>query len=131
VSPHAGIAWSIDGVLLVEIQDLLSILPPASKDSAGVYNQTSIALGYASKSVNFSAGPSLSIYSIPACGDVLCGRVAGLSPGGHIQADVYLADPLGVSVSANVDWIGGRSLVLPGGMAAMVVAGPVFRLSSR
>jgi hypothetical protein len=39
--------------------------------------------------------------------------------------------PLGVSVSANVDWIGGRSRVLPGGLAAMIVAGPVLRWSAK
>jgi hypothetical protein len=131
VSPHAGIAWRIDGALLLAAQELFSVLPPIGTAGAGVINQTSVALGYASKGGNFSAGPSRSIYSMPACGATLCGRVVGLAAGGHFQADVYLAEPLGVSVSANVDWIGGSSRVLPGGVAATVVAGPVFRLSSR
>jgi hypothetical protein len=131
VSPHAGIAWHMESGLLFAVQELFSVMPPIGKTGAGVSSQTSAALGYASKSCNFSAGPSLSIYSIPACGPTLCGRVVGLAVGGHFQADVYLAEPLGVSVSANVDWIGGSSRVLPGGVAAMVVAGPVFRLSSR
>jgi hypothetical protein len=131
VSPHAGILWSTESSFLFAIHDLLSILPSTSKDGAGVYNQTSIAIGYAAEKINFSVGPSLSIYSMPACGATLCGRVAGLSPGAHVQVNLYLAEPLGLSVSANVDWVGGSSLVLPGGVAAMVVAGPVFRLSSR
>lgn len=131
VSPHAGIAWRIDGGLLFAVQDLFSVLPPIGTAGAGVVNHTSAAIGYASKGGNFSVGPSLSFYSMPACGATLCGRVVGLSAGGHMQADVYFAELLGVSVSADVDWIGGSSRVLPGGVAAMVVAGPVFRLASR
>lgn len=60
----------------------------------------------------------------------LRGRLAGLSPGGHAQASVYFAEPLGIALQANVDWIGGRSRVLSSGVAAMVVAGPVFRWRS-
>ena len=101
---------------------------PVNKAGLGVYNKTSITIGYAWEDVNVSAGPSLSVYSMPTCGvTLLCGRVAGVAPGGHAQADVYFAGPLGVSVSANVDWIGGRSRVIPDGVAALVVAGPVLR----
>jgi len=131
VSPHAGMAWHMEGGLLFAVQELFSVLPPTGTAGAGVVNHTSAALGYASKGGNFSAGPSLSIYSMPACGATLCGRVVGLAAGGHFQADIYLAEPPGVSVSADVDWIGGSSRVLPGGVAAMVIAGLVFRLRSR
>jgi hypothetical protein len=130
VSPHAGLVWRTEGGFLIAVQDLFSILPPINKDGAGVYNQTSVAIGYASEKANFSAGPSLSIYSMPACGVALCGRVVGLSPGGHVQANVYFAGPWGVAVSANVDWVEGSSIVLPGGVVAMVVAGPVVRWDS-
>ncbi len=61
----------------------------------------------------------------------LCGSVVGVALGGNAQADVFLAGPLGVSVSANAAWVGGRSLVLPGGVAVMVVAGPVLRWSDK
>lgn len=108
---------------LFAVHDLFSILLAVNKDGVGVYNQTAAAIGYAWDNGNLSASPSLSIYSMPACGVDLCGRVVGLSPGGHAQANVYFAGPWGVSVSANLDWIGGKSLVLPGGVAAMVVAG--------
>jgi hypothetical protein len=57
----------------------------------------------------------------------VCGRVAGVALGGHAQADVYFAGPLGISVSASVDWSGGRSRLVPEGVAVMVVAGPVVR----
>jgi hypothetical protein len=59
------------------------------------------------------------------------GRVVGVAPGGHAQVDTYFAGPLGVTVSGNMDWIGGRSAVLPGGIAAMLVAGPVLRWSDK
>jgi hypothetical protein len=131
VSPGAGIAWSTDSGFLLSVDDLVNILPPINRSRPGVDNHTSVALGYAWENGSIGAGPSLSIYSMPACGAKLCGRVVGLSPGAHLQASWYFTGPLGVSVSAEVDWLGGRSLVLPGGVAAMVVAGPVFRWSSK
>lgn len=88
VSPHAGIAWHMESGLLFAVQELFSVLPPIGKAEAGVSSQTSAAVGVASKSGNFSAGPSLSIYSLPACGATLCGRVVGLAAGGHFQADI-------------------------------------------
>jgi hypothetical protein len=127
LGPHAGLSWRLESGLLFVAHDLVGILPPIGKGGVGVYNQTSAAVGYASKNVNFSLGPSLSIYSMPACNKTLCSRVVGVAPSGHAQANLYFAGPLGVSVRANVDWIGGRSLVLPGSAAAMVVAGPVLR----
>jgi hypothetical protein len=132
VTPHVGISWRRESGFLFVVHDLFSILAPINKAGLGVYNKTSITFGYAWEKVNVSAGPSLSIYSMPACGvTLLCGRVAGVALGGHAQADVYFAGPLGVSVSANVDWIGGRSRVVSDGVAAMVVAGPVLRWSAK
>jgi hypothetical protein len=131
VSPGAAIAWRTESGFMLSVDDLVNIVPPIQGSKAGVDNHTSIAFGYAWVNGSFGAGPSLSIYSLPACGAQLCGRVVGLSPGAHLQASLYFAGPLGVSVSAEIDWMGGRSLVLPGGVAAMVVAGPVFRLTSR
>jgi hypothetical protein len=111
--------------------DACSILPATRTLGVGVYNQTSAAIGYTSGKIDFSGGPSLSIYSTPACGATLCGRVVGLAPGGHAQMNMYLAGTFGVSLRANIDWVGGRSLVLPGGVAAMVTAGPMFRWISK
>jgi hypothetical protein len=129
VSPHAGVSWQIKDGFLVAAHDVCSIMPNTL--GVGVYNQTTAAVGYEGETRNFSVGPSLSIYSMPACGAKLCGRVAGLSPGGHARVNVYLFGPLGISVDGNVDWVGGKSLVLPGGVAAMVVAGPVLRWRSK
>ena len=127
VSPHAGLSWRRESGLLFAVDDLCSILPGTGRLGVGVYNQTSIALGYAWKDGDVRMGPSLSVYRMSACGTTLCGRVVGLAPGGHVHANVYFGGLVGLSVSANVDWVGGRSFVLPGGLAAMIVAGPVFR----
>lgn len=62
------------------------------------------------------------------CGSVICRRVEGAAPGGHGQIDWYFAEPVGVSVSANVAWYGGNSVVLPGNGAFLVTAGPVLKL---
>lgn len=131
LSPHIGTSWHIKRDLVLTLHDLCSILPPIYDAEIGVFNKTSIAIGYASEKATFSVGPALSFYYIPACGLTLCGRVVGVAPGGHAQTDVYLSGPLGVSVNANVHWVGGRSLVLPGGLAVMVVAGPVLRWSTK
>lgn len=130
VSPHAAVAWRMESGLLFAVHDTLNILPATTRDGVGVYNETSATIGYSSEKSSFGVGPSLASYSMPACGVTLCGRVVGLAPGGHAHVDVYVAGPLGVSVSANVAWVGGSSLVLPGGIAATVVAGPVVRWRS-
>jgi hypothetical protein len=131
VGPHASISWRKESGFLFAVHDMCSILPPINNAGVGVYNQTTVSIGYASEKVTFSAGPSLSIYSMSACGVTLCGRVGGVAPGGRAQTSYYFAGPLGVSLSGSVDWIGGRSFVLPGGVAAMVVVGPVLRWSTR
>ena len=130
LSPHAGVAWRTEGGFLFEAYDVLSILPVGSALGIGVYNQTSVAIGYAWKDGTVSAGPSLAIYRMPACGRVLCGRVVGLGPGGQVEGSFYVWGPLGLSIHANVAWISGKSSVLPGGVAAMVVVGPVLRWRS-
>lgn len=127
VSPHAGLSFRLGSGFLFAVHDVLSLLPATNKDGLGVRNETSAALGAAWEKGNFSVGPALSFYSMPTCRNTLCGRVVGLSPGVHAQASAYFAGPLGVSVSATVDWLVGSSLILPGGVAATVVAGPVVR----
>ncbi len=127
VSPNMGILWRMNDGLTLAIHDLLNILPPINRSGFGVYNHTSAAFGYAWANGYIDVGPSFSIYSMIACGTKLCGRVTGLSPGGQVQASLYFTGPLGASVSVNVDWVGGSSLILPGGVAAMIVAGPVLR----
>lgn len=129
VSPHAGISWRIKSDLLFGLRDLFSVVPPIQIGGAGVYNSTIIALGYSWENGDLSAGPSVAVYFMPACGRTMCGHVAGMAAGAHAQTNAYVAGPLGVSVSANVDWVGGSSLVLPGYVSVLVVAGPVLRWS--
>jgi hypothetical protein len=128
VTPQAGITWRTESRFLVAAHEMFSIMPATNKSGVGVYNRTSVVVGYAAESINLSAGPSLSIYFMPACNAAsLCARVVGLSPGLYAQASMYFAGPLGATVSAGVDWIGGSSRVLPGGVAATIIAGPVLR----
>lgn len=128
VSPFVGVRWRNEQGFLLELQNIFSILPGRR---IGVHDQTSATLGYAWNTGSFSLGPSLSFYSMFACVSVICLRVEGGAPGGHAQADWYFAEPLGVSVTANVAWYGGSSLVLPGNVAVMVTAGPVLRLEAK
>jgi hypothetical protein len=85
VSPHADMSWRLESGVDFSVHDVFNVLPAVNKLGVGVYNQTSIAVGYAWDTANFSVGPSLSIYSIPACANAWCGRVVGLGPGGHAQ----------------------------------------------
>lgn len=132
VSPHASLAWRTESGFLFAIHDMLSILVATDKNGAGIHNRTSVMLGYATETTSLTAGPSISLYSMPACDAAsLCSRVVGVSPGGHAHGSFYFAGPVGASVSASIDWIGGSSRVLPGSVAATVVAGLVVRLSTR
>ena len=132
VTPQGGIGWRVGDGFLIAVHDLLSILPATNERGVGVHNLASLVLGYATENARFSAGPSLAVYSMIACNVAsLCGRVVGLSPGGHVQASWYFAGPFGVSVSGSVGWVGGRSLVLLDGVAAMIVAGPALRWATR
>jgi len=125
VSPFGGLLWRTESGFLLEAHNMFSILPGSR---VGFHDRTSATLGYTWQSGDLSLGPSLSFYSMLACGPVICRRVEGVAPGGHAQADWHFKGPLGVSVSANVAWYGGVSLALPGGAAVMVTAGPILRL---
>lgn len=130
VSPHAAISWPMSTGFTAGAHLVLGILPPLNQGALGVYGQTAAVLGYASEKRSFSVGPSFSAYSMWTCSATLCGRAVGVAPGGHALVNVYLYERVGVSVSATFDWIHGRSLVLPGGLATTIIAGPVFRWST-
>ena len=124
VSPFIGLLWRKKRDFRLEVHNMFSVLPGVP---VGFYDRTAVTLGYASKTSNLSLGPSLSIYWMGVCGAVWCDRVAGIAPGGHAQTDWYFAGPLGVSVSANLDWAGGRSQFLPSILVVMATAGPIWR----
>lgn len=127
VSALVGLLWHTDRGFLLEAHNMFSIVPGTR---VGVYDRTAVAVGYPWKTGNASLGPSLSIYSMPVCGVMICQGVVGVAPGGHFQGDWYMADSLGVSVSANVDWAGGSSRVLSGGLVVMVTAGLILRIQT-
>ncbi len=131
VTAHASISWRSGGGFSWGVREMISVLPPTRKDGAGVYEQTAGMIGYTSRAFAFSAGPSLSILYVPACGATLCGRLAAITPlGGHVQASWYFSERVGISAHATLDWIRGRSMVLPqNGLTTMVVAGLVYRWS--
>ena len=52
VGPHAGISWPIQRDILFTVHDMCTILPPTQADGPGVYNQTSVDIGYAWKDGN-------------------------------------------------------------------------------
>src|SRR5262249_62282991 len=110
---------------LFAMQDMCSMLPPVNKEGVGVYNQTTVSIGYDFEKGHFSVGPSLAVYYMTACSVTLCGRVVGVAPGGRAQINYYFAGALGLSLSGSVDWIGGRGSLLPRGGRAVVGAGPV------
>ncbi|WP_438041606.1 hypothetical protein [Sorangium sp. So ce128] len=124
LSPFAKVLWRKNSEFRLEVHNMFSIVPGSR---VGLYDRTAVTLGYDTKTGNVSLGPSLSIYSMPVCGAVFCDRVMGVAPGGRAQSDWYFAGRLGVSVSANVDWAGGSSRILPGSVVTMVTAGPVWR----
>ncbi len=128
VSPFVGFLWRTESRFLLEFHNMFSVLPGSH---VGVHDRTSATLGYAWHTANFSLGPSLSLYSMLACDPVVCRRVEGVAPGAHAQTDWYFVEPLGVSVSANVAWYGGRSLVLPDDTAVMITVGPILRLETK
>ncbi|MEZ4313444.1 MAG: hypothetical protein R3F14_35935, partial [Polyangiaceae bacterium] len=112
VSPHVGASVTTEGGFLFALRDIASILPATDIHGAGIYNHTALAIGYAGNGVRVSAGPSLAIYSVAACGTLvnangkrLCSRLSGFSPGLHAQIEYYFLGPLGLSASASVDWL--------------------------
>jgi hypothetical protein len=127
VSPFIGLRWRTQRGILLEAHDMLSFVLGTH---FGVYNRTAAALGFPWKTGSISFGPSLSVYSMPVCSVVICSRVVGVAPGGHAQTDWYFADPLGISVSANLAWASGSSRVLPGSLVVMVTAGPILRFGT-
>lgn len=131
VTPHAGVSWRTESGLLLGVHDMFSLLPATNAYGPGAYNQVSAAVGYAWETGDLRVGPSLALYTLPACAAAWCGRVNGLAPGAQAQGNLFFAGPLGLSLSANVDWLIGSSGILHGGVAAMFLAGPVVRWIGR
>lgn len=128
VSAFGGLAWRSENGFLLGVHNMFSILVGSR---VGIHDRTSATVGYAWKTGDFSFGPSLSFYSMLACGPLVCRRVEGAAPGGHAQVDWYFLGPVGASIGANVAWYGGSSAVLPDNPSVMFTAGPILRLETR
>lgn len=129
VTPHATLSFRMESGLLVAVHEMFSILPAGDAHGVGVYSQTSADLGYAWDSANVSLGPSLALYSMPACVPRACARVAGLALGGHTQVSLYLSGPFGVSIWGGIDWLGESGLIR--GIVGTIFAGPIVRWRSK
>lgn len=113
-----------EGVQLV-LQDSFVMFP--GPGPFGFNNQLSAGLGYSWESFDVDVAGSLSAYWMHACGSTLCGRVVGVAPGARVRVAYFPLSWSGLALTGDVGWYGGSSLVLPGGPAATIVAGPVFR----
>jgi hypothetical protein len=116
-----------DGVNLA-LQDNLVLFP--GPGAFGFNNQASVGVGRSWKSFDFDVAASLSAYWMGACGNTLCGRVVGVAPGARVRFSYFPVESsewLGATLTGDVGWYGGSSLVLPGGPAVTIVAGPVIR----
>jgi hypothetical protein len=131
VSPHIGFVWHARSGFLLVARDMCSIVPAVDRHGAGVYERASLDVGYGSESFFFDIGPSLSAFYAPACISNRCDRLNGISPGGHVELSAYLAGPLGVAVSVDVNYLVGDLGALYGSVAAAAVAGPVLRWSAK
>ncbi|WP_437733644.1 hypothetical protein [Sorangium sp. So ce1335] len=91
LDPHAGISWQIEKNLLLKLHDLCSLVPPTQVGGAGVQSHIRF-LGCRWKDGDAGAGPSVAIYFVPACGNALCGQVAGMAVGASIDQLVEEVD---------------------------------------
>ncbi len=132
VSPQVDISWRSESGLIFGVHDTVNLLVANGNEGLGVFNESAAVLGYATENASIGAGPSFSIYFMPACNAAMtCARIFGLSPGGHAHASLYFAGRLGVSASANVSWVGGSSGALHDDVVGVIVLGPVVRWNVR
>lgn len=127
VSPHLGLSYHTERGFLLSVYNVVTIIPALDVHGVGLYDQLSVAVGYAWKRGRFSVGAGAAIYSMVACGPDNCGRLRGVSPGARARIDVYLLGPFGLSMAATADWLTG-SVVLPSGIVASLAVGPVLKL---
>jgi hypothetical protein len=57
VSPHAGVSWGIGSGFIVTIHDLCNFLPPINDAGIGLFNETSISIGYTSEKAISALAP--------------------------------------------------------------------------
>ena len=128
VSPYGALSWPLGSNFVFVVHDMVSLLLAANNHGPGVYDHLSVAGGVAWADGKIVVGPSLSVFSMPACGPLWCARVGGFGAGASARADLFFWGPAGLSLSGNVDVPLQSNSVLPGGPAWMLLAGAVFRV---
>ena len=131
ISPSASVSVRGERWFFVA-RDTVSFLG-ATGGRFGINNETTFGGGLFWELVNVSAGLSLTEYSLPLCGTLLCGQVSGLAPGASVRLDLfgpYLSGALGVSVDCAGTWITGGAAVIWSGVSVRCSAGPILRFTS-
>lgn len=127
ISPFGGMLWRSESGFLLELSNTFTLSPG---DDWGIYDRSAAVLGYGWPTGHLSVGPALSFYSMPACNYFICDRVRGIAVGGHAVLAYFFAGPLGLSVTGSLDYVGGKSRVLPGGPVVMGTAGFVLKFAT-
>ena len=127
VSPFLSVLGRNESGMLLELSNTFTISPG---NTWGIYDRSAVALGYGWPTGHLSVGPALSFYSMPACNFVICDRVNGVAVGGHAVLAYFFAGPLGLSMNGSLDYVGGKSRVLPGGAVVMGTAGFVLKFET-
>lgn len=128
VAPGMSMRFGDAEGLNLSVQNSLVLFP--GPGPFGFSNQASIGVGYARKTFDVDLSASLSGYWMTVCGNTLCGRVVGVAPGVRMRISYFpfeTTEWFGAALTGDVGWYGGDSLVLPGGLAATLVAGPAIR----
>lgn len=130
ISPHVGIDWR-SGVWSIGAHYTALLIPERS----GMGHTHQLLLGGGGELFQTGArvmlGGSATAYRIVACGVEVCGPVLGIAVGAHARIDYSIKGPLGLSASGGVDWFGGRSAALPGGLAVTITVGPSVTFGER
>jgi hypothetical protein len=126
VSPYATLSWPLGGSFAFGVNEMASLLLAPNNHGPGFYNHLSGFAAITWKDGKILAGPSLTIFSMPACGPEWCANLSGFGAGGTLRLDLF-QKPVGLSLGGNVDAPLKSTDLLPAGPAVMFFAGGVFR----
>ncbi|MFO0591870.1 MAG: hypothetical protein U0441_30260 [Polyangiaceae bacterium] len=125
IAPHVALALQAPSGVRLAFHELLGIVPHPR--GAGIYSQTAAEIGYRWEKFDLNIGPSLAIYAMPVCKPDICRHVEGVAPGVHLQGNVEIWGPVGLSVWGAMDFHLGDSSMLSGKFTATLLAGPFLR----
>ena len=125
VSPYVTLSWPLADNFTLGVNEMASLLLAANNHGPGFYNHVSGFAAITWTDGKILGGPSLAIFSMPACGPKWCGNLSGFGAGGTLRLDLF-QKPLGLSLGCNFDVPLKSTDLLPGGPALMFVAGAYF-----